>query len=97
MRRIGPCSILAKYGANAYKVELPEDSGLSPIFNVANLAPCKGPIPDPDQSLIKVIQDVDELHLPSTTIKKEDCILDSIIYKKTRTKEYKEHLVKWKG
>lgn len=32
MRRIGPCKILAKYGSNAYKVDLPTNVSLSPIF-----------------------------------------------------------------
>jgi hypothetical protein len=37
MRRIGPCKILAKYGQNAYKLDLPTDLAISPIFNVQDL------------------------------------------------------------
>ena len=42
MRGLGPCKILEKYGNNAYKVELPEDIGLSPIFNVVDFISYKG-------------------------------------------------------
>ena len=45
MIRIVPWKILAKYGANAYKVDLPSDLRLSHVFNVANLTLYKGLIP----------------------------------------------------
>lgn len=45
MRRIGPCKILAKYRSNAYKVDLPTNVSLSPIFNVAGLIVFKGKPP----------------------------------------------------
>ena len=37
MKNIGPCGILRKFTANAYEIELPDNVGISPIFNVANL------------------------------------------------------------
>jgi hypothetical protein len=40
MEKIGPCKILGKFAANAYEIELPDNVGISPIFNVANLYPC---------------------------------------------------------
>lgn len=43
MQRIGPYPILAKYGDNAFKVELPKNSGLSPIFNIVDLVHYTGP------------------------------------------------------
>jgi hypothetical protein len=39
MKKAGPCNILKKFDANAYKIELPDDVGISPIFNVSNLYP----------------------------------------------------------
>ena len=36
-KKIGPCRILRKFSANAYKIELPPDIGISSIFNVAHL------------------------------------------------------------
>jgi hypothetical protein len=39
MKKIGPCNILIKFQANAYKLELPDGIGISPIFNEADLYP----------------------------------------------------------
>jgi hypothetical protein len=39
MKNIGPCKILRKFDANAYEIELPNDVGISPIFNVSDLYP----------------------------------------------------------
>jgi hypothetical protein len=39
MKKIGPCKILKKFAANAYEIELPDNVGISQIFNVANMYP----------------------------------------------------------
>ena len=39
MKKIGPCKIIRKFDANAYEIELPEDVGISPIFNIPYLYP----------------------------------------------------------
>ena len=40
--------MLEKVGGNAYKIELPIDYGVSPIFNVADLSPYHGDEHDSD-------------------------------------------------
>jgi hypothetical protein len=39
MKKIGPCKVIRKFGANAYEIELPDGIRISPIFNVVDLYP----------------------------------------------------------
>jgi hypothetical protein len=39
MKKIGPCNILRKFATNDYEIELPDNVGISSIFNVVNLYP----------------------------------------------------------
>jgi hypothetical protein len=39
MKKIGPCKVIRKFGANAYEIELADGIGISPIFNVMDLYP----------------------------------------------------------
>jgi hypothetical protein len=41
MKKIGPCKVLKKFGANAYEIELPDGIEISPIFNISDLYPYK--------------------------------------------------------
>jgi hypothetical protein len=36
-KKIGPCKILNKINDNSYKVDLPTDLNISPVFNVSGL------------------------------------------------------------
>jgi hypothetical protein len=37
LKKIGPCKILRRFGENYYELGIPEDVGISPIFNIADL------------------------------------------------------------
>jgi hypothetical protein len=39
LKKIGPCKILRKFDENAYEIEMLEDVGISPIFNILDLYP----------------------------------------------------------
>jgi hypothetical protein len=41
MKKIRPCKVLKKFGANAYEIELPDGIRVSPIFNVSYFYPYK--------------------------------------------------------
>lgn len=96
MRRVGPCKILAKYGHNAYKVDLPNEVSMSPIFNVADLVPFKGELPSDSQRVSDLSHSLSDLSLPSSSTPIPQQVLDSRIIKKTRDHTYMEHLIKWK-
>jgi hypothetical protein len=41
MKKVGPCKVMKKFGANAYEIELPNGIGISSIFNISDLYPYK--------------------------------------------------------
>jgi hypothetical protein len=41
MKKIGPCKVIRKFGANTYEIELPDGVGISLIFIVVDLYPYK--------------------------------------------------------
>jgi predicted nuclease with TOPRIM domain len=41
MKKIEPCKVLNKFGANAYEIELPDGIRISLIFNISDLYPYK--------------------------------------------------------
>jgi hypothetical protein len=94
LKKIGLCKILRKFGENAYEIEMPEDVGILPIFNIEDMYPykedgAKGP---KDQ---KGIQWKKHMHVAEKPQMEQ--IVDRRIGKKTRRKTYFEYLVKWKG
>lgn len=96
MRRIGPCKILEKYEPKVYKMDLPKDMAISPIFNVKDLLPYKGLMVDKGKYQEELKKDVIDLQVPEREPPQVKKILDSKVKKSTRNKVYKEHLVKWK-
>jgi hypothetical protein len=94
MKKIGPCKILREFDANAYEIELPDDVGISPIFNILDLYPYQGDEvgETKDQKEIQW-----EKQMPVAEKLQMEKIIDQRVGKKTRMKTYFEYLVKWKG
>jgi hypothetical protein len=94
MKKIGPCRVLKKFGANAYEIELPDGIGISPIFNISYLYPYKAEEVGigNEQPVIQWTK-----KMPFADKPQMEYILNKRVSKKTRRKEYFEYLVKWKG
>jgi hypothetical protein len=94
MKKIEPCKILRNFDANAYEIELPDDVGISPIFNFSDLYPYrKYDIAGSEYQ--EKIQWEKQMHVAEKP--QMEKIVDQRIGKKTRMKTYFEYLVKWKG
>jgi hypothetical protein len=91
MKKIRPCKVLKKFGANVYEIELPKGIRISPIFNVLDLYAYKAGKSDeqPEVQWTKQMPVVEKPQMES--------ILDKRVSKRTRRREYFEYLVKWKG
>jgi hypothetical protein len=94
MKKIGPCKVLKKFGANAYEIELLDGIEISSIFNVLDLYPYKAEEAgtsdeQPEVQWTKQMPVVEKPQMES--------ILDKRVSKRTRRREYFEYLVKWKG
>jgi hypothetical protein len=94
MKNIGPCNILRKFDANAYEIELPDDVGISPIFNVSDMYPYRKDDTEGSEDQEKVQW---EKQMPIAEKPQMKKIVDQRTGKKTRRKTYFEYLVKWKG
>jgi hypothetical protein len=94
MKKIRPCKVLKKFGANAYEIELPDGIRISPIFNVSDLYPYKAEEAEAGSEQPKIQW---TKQMPVAKKPPMECILDKRVGKKTRRKKYFEYLVKWKG
>jgi len=95
-KKIRVCRVLRKFSANAYKIELPPDVGISPIFNVVDLYKYEGENED-DTTQDQETQEIDWVkQLPTAKNLQAERILDKKVFKKTRGQEYFQYLVKWK-
>ena len=94
MKKIGPCRVLKKFGANAYDIELPDGIEISSVFNISDLYPYKAGEAETgnEQPVIHWTKQMPVAEKPQM-----ECILDKRVGKKTRRKEYYEYLVKWKN
>ncbi|CAL2237612.1 unnamed protein product [Prunus armeniaca] len=104
-RSMGPFQVLKQLGSNAYMLELPPEMGISPIFNIEDLAPYKEPAASDNTSAENSdpfsISDFSSLTplLPRPSPKEKDIvedILDDQIVS-TRQGGYHKFLVKWKN
>ena len=93
MKKIGPCRVLRKFGANACKIELPDGIRISLIFNISYLYPYKAEETGKrdEQPVIQWTK-----QMPVADKPQMERILDKRVSKKTRQKKYFEYLVKWK-
>jgi hypothetical protein len=94
MKKIRPCKVLKKFGANAYDIELPNGVEISPIFNISYLYPYRaGEVGvETEQPVIQWRNQMPVVDKPPI-----ECILDKRVSRKTRRKDYFEYLVKWKN
>jgi hypothetical protein len=104
-RSMGPFQIVKRLGSNAYMLELPPEMGISPIFNIEDLAAYKEPDASENTSAENSdpfsISDFSSLTplLPRPRPKEKDIvedILDDQIVS-TRQGGYHKFLVKWKN
>jgi hypothetical protein len=94
MKKIGPCKVLRKFGANAYEIELPDGIEISLIFNISDLYLYK----DKEAGMENEQPEVEwTKQMPIAEKPQMECILNKRVSKKTRRKQYFEYLVKWKG
>jgi hypothetical protein len=94
MKKIGPCSVMKKFGADAYEIELLDGIGISTMFNVTDLYPYKYEEAG-EEGEHKEVQWTKQM--PVAENPQMENIVDKRVSKKTRRKEYFEYLIKWKG
>jgi hypothetical protein len=87
-------NLLRKFDAKSYEIELPDDVGISPIFNVSDLYPYGKDDAEGSTEQEKIQW---EKQMPIAEKPQMKKVVDQRIGKKTRRKTYFEYLVKWKG
>jgi len=96
VRRAGPFRITKKLGSNAYVIDLPSEFGISPVFNIEDIAAFKS-----DEDVSSHPSKTEEMpvclpKVPTTTTPQEDIasIMDHQFFS-TRRKGYYKFLVHW--
>ena len=85
---------MGKFDANTYEIELPDDVGISPIFNISDLYPYRKYDTEGSEDQEKIQW---EKQMPIAEKPQIEKIVDQRIGKNTRRKTYFEYMVKWKG
>jgi hypothetical protein len=83
MKKIGPCRVIKKFGANAYEIGLPDGIEISPIFKISDLYPYRAEEEGEDNEQIEV-QWTKQMSIPERP--QMESILDKRISKRTRRK-----------
>lgn len=84
-KKLGPFRILEKVGPVNYRLQLPADSRLHPVFHVSLLEPAKGETPVAMETELQPENDPDVYEVEE--------VLDT----KTTTRGQRQYLIKWKG
>jgi hypothetical protein len=87
MKKIGPCKVIRKLGANTYDIELPNGIRISPIFNVTYLYPYKAK----EEGEKKEQKEVEwTKQMPIDEKPQMESVIDKRVSRKTRRKHYFE-------
>ena len=93
MKKIGPCKILRIFFANAYELGFAKGIRISPIFNVVDLYPYQGQVPEVDDEIINEVQWKSQM--PMEKPLEADKIFEKKVSRRTRGEDYFEYLIKW--
>ena len=70
---------------------------MSPIFNVQDLIPYRGPLIPESTQQREIGKDVQDIQVKPKSKLQAEKVLDSRIQKTTRCRVYREYLIKWSG
>ena len=91
MKKFGPYKILKKYDSrNTYEVEFPYGIHISPIFNIVDLTKYH------DDGVEEKLM-LEPCPIPTSEKEEIKEVLDSRVHQSSRSMQYEEYLVKWKG
>jgi hypothetical protein len=84
-KKLGPFEILEKTGPVNYRLQIPKNSRLHPVFHISLLEPTKGKTPVAMQTEIQPLEDT------------EDYEVEEILDTRKNTKGQQEYLIKWEN
>ncbi|GAU10375.1 hypothetical protein TSUD_419040, partial [Trifolium subterraneum] len=89
MRYFGPFTIKEKIGQVAYKLLLPPEARIHPVFHISQLKQFKGPITDPYMPLPLTTTELGPILQPTTVLQKRDIMRKEQVIPQV--------LIKWEG